>query len=365
MREEQAEINYELISEEKPFRDLAADWDRLHRLSGHSSPFMSWEWASTWWDHFGSGRLHIVALRQGGQLSALAPLYRCIGPLGMPTLRQIGAGQSDYLDFLLRPDPAGPGYGELVQAILNSAGSVLILLEQVPETRLAALQDQARSAGSYLQVKERGHCYVADLPPRWEDYTASLGSNDRYNIGRRTRALEKRHGVLFRRYTRPGDDLDRKVADFFNLMVRRLSMRGRRLSAEEEVSRTFHRSVAQQFAARGWLDLCVLEKDNRMIAGLLSFEHDNTLFYYHSGFDPDWAKYSVGMVIMAKCIEQGIARGIRRFDFMRGRAAYKMKWNVKEIPFYRVTIARTAAAYFACLGHGIADRLKKRLSRGG
>jgi CelD/BcsL family acetyltransferase involved in cellulose biosynthesis len=355
----------ELINEDKPFRDLESRWTDLHLAAAHPTPFMSWEWVSSWWDFFGSGPLHVVALPSSDGLLGLAPLYRREGPWGLATLRQIGAGQSDYLDFLVRSDADEKGYDDLVLAVLNSTDADLILLEQVPTNRLSTLRNRGRTTGSYLQVKERGHCYIAELPPRWEDYLAGLGGNERYNIGRRSRALEKHHGAVFRRYDQPGDDLDRKMDDFFDLMMNRLTMRGRVLAADEKVSRGFHKSVAQRFAAKGWLNLCVLEKDGRMIAGLLSFEYGDTLFYYHSGFDPGWAKYSVGMVLMAKCIENGIGRGIRHFDFMRGRAAYKLKWKVREVPYYRVTMARSAAAYFGYLGHGLAERLKKQVSRGG
>jgi CelD/BcsL family acetyltransferase involved in cellulose biosynthesis len=353
----------ELIEEDKPFRDLAPGWNDLHRAAAHPTPFMSWEWASSWWDFFGSGRLHVVAFHRGGRLSGLAPLYRCDGPWGMSTLRQIGAGQSDYLDFLVAPEAAEKGYGDLILSILDSSDADLVLLEQVPPDRLATLQDRVRTTRSYLQVKERGHCYIAELPPRWEDYLSGLGSNERYNIARRSRTLEKQYGVVYRRYDDPGDDLDRKMDDFFDLMLRRLTMRRRVLAADETISRGFHKSIAQRFAAQGWLNLGTLEKDGRMIAGLLSFEYGGTLFYYHSGFDPDWAKYSVGMVLMAKCIEDGIGRGLHQFDFMRGRAAYKMKWKVEERSFYRVVIARSMAGYLKFLGHGLTSRLQKNIGR--
>jgi CelD/BcsL family acetyltransferase involved in cellulose biosynthesis len=281
----------------------------------------------------------------------------------MSTLRQIGAGQSDYLDFLVAPEAAEKGYGDLILSILDSSDADLVLLEQVPPDRLATLQDRVRTTRSYLQVKERGHCYIAELPPRWEDYLSGLGSNERYNIARRSRTLEKQHGVVYRRYDDPGDDLDRKMDDFFDLMLRRLTMRRRVLAADETISRGFHKSIAQRFAAQGWLNLGTLEKDGRMIAGLLSFEYGGTLFYYHSGFDPDWAKYSVGMVLMAKCIEDGIGRGLHQFDFMRGRAAYKMKWKVEERSFYRVVIARSMAGYLKFLGHGLTSRLQKNIGR--
>ncbi|MBI3610828.1 MAG: GNAT family N-acetyltransferase [Nitrospirae bacterium] len=354
-----------LVTTDESFKELEPVWNGLLIDSDHSTPFMSWEWLSTWWKHFGSGRLQITALWRNGELVGAAPLHQARGPWGMTSLRMLGTVQSDYLDFLVRKEDSDALYSGLLRQVLTSAGSDLILLDQVPPNRVDILTKAARAGGFYLQVKERGHCYSVGLPSKWEEYLCGLGTNERYNIGRRTRTLERRHGVSFRRAHEPGGELEKRVEEFFRLLIRRLDMRGRRLTVAEESSLRFHKDLAQGFARRGWMNLCWLEHQERMIAGLFTFEYDRRLFYYHAGFDPDWAKYSVGMVLLAKCIEDGIGRGVCEFDFMRGRAAYKWKWNVRERPFYRVGIARDSVRYLKLLGSGLAARVGKLLKKTG
>jgi len=358
-------VDIRLITDETSFKELEPAWNGLLAESDHPTPFMSWEWASTWWNHFRTGTLHILTLRQDGKLIGLVPLHRGRGPWGMTSLRLLGAGQADYLDFIVPKSGSDRSYSELLRHLLSEDRSDLVLLEQVPPGRLKIIRETGRAAGGFLQIKERGHCYFVRLPSKWEDYLAGLGKNDRYNIGRRTRALESRHGVAFRRLDQSGPELEKSVEAFFRLMTRRLTMRGRRLAAEEETSLRFHQELAARFAGRGWMNLSLLEREGRMVAGLFAFEYDRRLFYYHSGFDPDWAKYSVGMVLLAKCIEDGIGRGIREFDFMRGRAEYKSKWKVEERPFYRAAMMRHPVGYLKFLGSGLASRAGRLLKKAG
>jgi len=50
-------------------------WERLGHKAGN--PFSTWEWASTWWRHFGDGReQHVLGLRAADRdLVAVLPLY--------------------------------------------------------------------------------------------------------------------------------------------------------------------------------------------------------------------------------------------------------------------------------------------------
>ncbi len=351
------------VTDPQPFADLEPFWNDLLARCENPNPFLSWDWAAAWWRHLGAGELNCLTLWRGADLEALAPVYRAAGPWGLRTLRLLGSGQADYLDFLVRQGHGDELYAELLAKLWAPADCDLAYLEQVPGARLERLRAQARASGAYLQIKPRGHCYTAALPARWEDYLATLGSNDRYNIGRRTRALERQHDVVFRRITAPGAELERQVERFFTLMVQRLEMRGRQLALPAERSLAFHRELAQRFARRGWLNLCLLERRGEPIATLFVFEYGRTLYYYHSGFDPDWSKYSVGTVLLAKCIQDGIARGLREFDFTRGRAAYKAKWQVQERAYYRVALARSGWSHLRFLGHGAWRRLARNCRR--
>ena len=54
---------------------LEPEWLDLWRRSPNATPFQSPMWLLPWWKHFGSNELHTIALREGGRLKGLAPLY--------------------------------------------------------------------------------------------------------------------------------------------------------------------------------------------------------------------------------------------------------------------------------------------------
>jgi CelD/BcsL family acetyltransferase involved in cellulose biosynthesis len=48
--------------------------------------------------------------------------------------------------------------------------------------------------------------------------------------------------------------------------------------------------------------------------------------YYQSGYDPNWASRSVGLVLLAKTVSDAFAEGHQEFDFLRGNEGYKGEW---------------------------------------
>lgn len=352
-----------LITTDQEFHALEPLWYELLVNSDHQSPFMSWEWVSCWWKYFGSGQLHVITFQESNELVGIAPLYCTREPWGIRSLRILGTGLSDYMDFLIREGYGQTLYRTLLECVLTEDSFELISLEQVPPNRLETLKEISRSSGFYLQIKPRGHCYGVRLPASWDEYLQGLGKKERYNIRRQSHILENRHQVIFKRIHQPGEELGKAIEEFFGLMMKRLMMRERHLAVREQTLLRFHQDVAERFAGRGWLNLCMLERNSRPIASLLTFEYARKLFYYHSGFDPEWAKYSVGTVLLAKCVEDGIERGIREFDFMRGHAAYKSKWKVDERIFYRVAIGRNLVSYLKVLASGLTVRTEKLLAR--
>jgi CelD/BcsL family acetyltransferase involved in cellulose biosynthesis len=48
--------------------------------------------------------------------------------------------------------------------------------------------------------------------------------------------------------------------------------------------------------------------------------------YYNAGFDERWAKYSVGVLLLAHTIEQAILANAREADFLQGEEGYKSHW---------------------------------------
>ena len=54
--------------------------------------------------------------------------------------------------------------------------------------------------------------------------------------------------------------------------------------------------------------------------------HGGKFNYYQSGYDPNWASRSVGLVLLAKTVSDAFAEGHQEFDFLRGNEGYKGEW---------------------------------------
>ncbi len=70
------------------------EWSELLAASASDVVFMTWQWQSLWWKHFGEGescRLHLLAVRrEGGALVGIAPLFVSSEPL--PPLKEYQFG---------------------------------------------------------------------------------------------------------------------------------------------------------------------------------------------------------------------------------------------------------------------------------
>ena len=79
----------------------AGRWDALLARSPTDVVFLTAEWQRLWWRAFADEQLLIVLAERDGQELALAPLFAVEGSVSL-----LGSGNSDYLDFIGRPDEA-------------------------------------------------------------------------------------------------------------------------------------------------------------------------------------------------------------------------------------------------------------------
>ncbi len=89
-------LSLKLITTDAAFYALEPEWLALEQAGAVPNVFLSWEWMSSWWRHFGEVcSLWVLAARQQerGELVGLAPLcirQRQIGPIRYRELTFIG-----------------------------------------------------------------------------------------------------------------------------------------------------------------------------------------------------------------------------------------------------------------------------------
>jgi CelD/BcsL family acetyltransferase involved in cellulose biosynthesis len=68
-------LKVSIISACSEFAGLEEEWEELYRASPLATPFQSWAWLYSWWEHFGKGHeLRLVTVRYEDLLVGLLPL---------------------------------------------------------------------------------------------------------------------------------------------------------------------------------------------------------------------------------------------------------------------------------------------------
>lgn len=339
-------ITVERICSEEGLFESKEGWERLFAESAAQNPFLTWDWMAAWWRHLGAGKLHLLLVRRDGELIGIAPLYQReirAGGLSFRALSFLGdeAVGSDHLDLLSRSG--------CEEAVAEAVAQTWLEEErrQWDFIALRHLAEDSPHAARLLRLSERGWrvqkqegevCPFLPLAPTWDAFLNRLSGSMRYTVRRKIRNLEKEHQVEFTLI----DDLQEGRSGMERLIAlhqKRWGDRGGSDAFINEIKLPFHRETAAAFFQKGIARLFFLKADGETVAALYGFLLGRRFFYYQAGFDPAWKGKSVGMVLMAKCLQAAIEQGWSEFDFLRGPEEYKSHWTSDQRHTWQWTLS--------------------------
>ena len=355
------DYNIQRIEDPADFANLREEWNGLLAASQADCLFLTWEWLYTWWKHLGGRRrLHLLLARDGRELAAIAPLAQRPPVLRrlllFPALEFLGTGivGSDYLDVIVRRGTEQEVCDALAMA-WEGAPLALEFAYVQRESFSAALARQLGQRGWTMQDTSINVCPVIDLAGHsWESYLASLGSAHRYNFQRRLRNLHKRFDVrldLVRTEAERCEALQALVA----LHTRRWDERGGSEAFGSPRLLSFYDEASQLALRRGWLRLFVLRLNGEPAAVLHGYRYGRTFYFYQSGFDPAFAKESVGLITMGLTIRHALEEGAAEYDMLRGAEPYKFLWARRACELGRLEL----------FAPGVRGAIYRRLGLGG
>jgi CelD/BcsL family acetyltransferase involved in cellulose biosynthesis len=350
------------ITDARQLASLAEEWQALADRAPEATLFQTWEWQSTWWRHYGRGRLWVLAAREAGALVGLAPLY-ISRYYGVPLRRVafIGTGASDYLDFLALADRAEACRDAFLRHLArHSRRWDLVDFQQIREG--SALTRAAVPSGLRAAQLHQETCPYVPLPDDWDGFAATVGKKLRSNIGYYRRLLAREFAAECDTVT--NGELATTMDELFQLHQRRWRGRGLPGAFARPQARRFHQEVAQQLLDRGWLRLHRLRLDGETRAALYCFRYRGKGYYYLGGFEPSLARYSLGTVLTAHAIADAIEGGAREFDFLRGDEPYKYAWKASERSNLRLLLWKPS--FPSCLAprlNGAERRIEREVKR--
>jgi len=313
----------------------AAAWDAVADAARHRFPFLGWTWQHHWAAVFAEGRrLDVRHVRDAdGRLVALLPLYEA-----EPGVLELvgGAEVSDYLDLIAVAGQEEDAWAALLADRAGERARWVLHAVPAPSPTVRVVPTLAATVGLAADTMLEERCPVLELPAAWEPYLASLSGKHRHELSRKIRRFEREAPDGRAVVVRGPDAVAARLGDF--LALHRRSRVGKAKFMDERMER-FFRAALPALAARDGVALWFLETADGPVASFVCLEWDGTVGLYNSGFAPDRAALSPGLVLLSHVIRDAIARGRPRFDFLRGEERYKLDFEPKLEDVFRVTIA--------------------------
>ncbi len=314
------------------------EWATLLHRDPERHIFATPEWNRAWWEEFPANKeLLILSLVRAATPAAIVPLYRKNEP-GKRTLRFLGGiDLTDYLGPICSP---GDRHAVAV-ALVDWLGQTEEEWDTfdahnlpVPLRFADYLVDEADRAGFDWTIEQEDVTGILRLPRDWDAYLAGLRSKQRHELRRKRRRLEREApGAAFRSATSETLESDLKI--FFELHRGAKGHKGHFMKPEIA---TFFVRLAEVLMPLERLRLDFLELSGRPVAASFGFRYEQTLYLYNSAYEPESARLSPGLLLVAHLVEEAIEQGLERFDFLRGPERYKYELGAVPVPLNNIRI---------------------------
>jgi CelD/BcsL family acetyltransferase involved in cellulose biosynthesis len=370
-----------LVARHVAFDDIPrADWDRLVAVTPAATPFARWTFHRAWWDAYGStahDQYLVISATDSGEIRAIVPLMhrheeepddqpthtivrehspRCQPLPGEARAVMFGASyHADYATILAAETDL-----ETVAAVVADALAAdrfdsnqpwdLVDLRRLREVDplIPALESAFRALapakGWRVTREQEDVCPVVTvLGDTWDEFLATLGKKARHEIRRKIRRAAA-VGELSIEISAPTEEA---IEEFIHLHSLRFGEQG--LFPDNEGgqrSLRFVRRLAELERSEpdgGVVHIGLVRCGGRLIFTILAFDDGATCYLYNGGIDPEARDASPGVSGAALYLQDRIAAGRRRFDYLRGQERYKYEWGALDEPIFRLLVERGAA----------------------
>ena len=316
-------------------QEIEREWESVLRDSPENTLFLTSQWQKVWWDTFGDGHTMCgFTYPESNEISAIASLAK-----SGDTVSFIGSEDTfDYNDFLIRPGHEVGFYQTLLDCMEEQKFGMLRLVSlRETSPTLQILPDLARKHGYTVEVKEEDVTSGIGLPSTWDEYLSLLNKKDRHELRRKIRRMDSQTDWKWYSLSEP-TEVNERLGEFIKLMRQSRADKDEFMTPERE---RFFYNITQRMSELGLLQLYFLHMDGVTVATSLCFDYGGSRLLYNSGYDPEYAYYSVGLLLNAMCLKDAIEQGLTYFDFLRGPEPYKAHLGGQQRNLYQMVVTKS------------------------
>ena len=244
----------------------------------------------------------------------------------------------DYMDFIVHRGQEVTVFSHLLDYLEPMEWDAIELRSLLPDSLvLSHFAPLAKHLNYLVEVTKEDVSLQLVLPSSWEKYLSKLQGKDRRELRRKLRRLDQTKSTSFYTITEK-EQIHQSLEDFFELF---------KLSGDAKAGfmtnqmRCFFNTMAYYLAEEGNIRLSFLDVGGVRVASTICFDYEHEFYLYNSGYNPDYASFSVGLILKVFCLRDGIFESKKRFDFLRGAEPYKYDLGGHDIPISRCVIRRS------------------------
>lgn len=316
------------------FDQIRGEWLDLLEKCPVNTFYLMPQWQEIWWEAFRERReMAGFYLQRPEGVTAIASLARQGDDLSF-----VGNTETfDYNDFMIRPGWEDDFFAALMNWLDQEDFKALKLPSLIEDSpTLEYLPDLARQRGYSVEVSEEDVTPGLELPDNWDAYLAGLSKKNRHELRRKLRRLESTEGWQWY-CVRGSQEVSARLEDFLYLMRQSAPDKAAYMTGEREA---FFRRITERTAELDLLRLYFLEMDGQDVASSLCFDYNGARYLYNSGYNPEYAYYSVGLLLNALCLREAIEQGKTYFDFLRGPEPYKYHLGGLDRTIYHMVVTK-------------------------
>ena len=314
---------------------IREEWNAVLAKNQQSNPFLTPFWGELWLNHFGESlEARLFLFRDdGGDLQGLGYFLESTRD-DKKGLTLLGSQDVwDYRDFIILPGREEEIFRDLAALFEQSSWEYIELNSIAEFSSTTTFFPKVMESFGFRVTREIEETVInLSLPSTWEEFLERLSAKDRHELRRKIRRIEKEGSCAWGR-VEDLSSVDEKMRIFLDL-----HRQSRRDKSEFMTPRmeAYFRDLGEGLLSKGWLDLSFLQFQGKEIAAFFSFDFGGIKYVYNSGYDPVFSWYSPGIILSAYCIRGAIEKGMRGFNFLRGREDYKYHLGGREEANYRL-----------------------------
>jgi CelD/BcsL family acetyltransferase involved in cellulose biosynthesis len=341
-----ATVTIETVTTVDGLAALRPCYERLHGVTGNTLPFALHEWHLAWCHHFLNCNprirdepLFYVLRDSAGTCVGILPFVvsrRRVGPLNIVSVNLLG---DDPAITELRAPIIEPGYEYLVASAVQHHLATVGNWDWIHWTGISKAFAEALAVGGNLQWQPALSDYVLDMAPTWAEFRLSLKRNIRESLRHCYNSLKRDNHSFELQVIEDPAEVRRGLDRFLELHVMRANFKtgvSHPNRFESGVSRDFLYEVCERLAKRGAVRLFQLKIGSQVVAMRIGFVVGDSLYLYYSGFDPEWARYSVMTTTVAEAIKYAIAQGLKTVNLSPTQDIAKTRWSPRQVDYQSV-----------------------------